>query len=456
MLTYVQMALRAHNKSRSSWSLIGLAVRIAHGQRLHRDNEGRPLSTFEKEMRRRLWWQIIVLDNRATEDRGSDPMILEGSYNTRLPCNANDADYQFSSSHSKYVLHNPSVELKLCSGDQTGLNYASTQPLEDKKGITEMTFNLMCMEAAAVYRKLNFIPPGSQMLTPNQKEILVKECADKIENKYLAACDPTDKAVWVTYMYGRSLILKLWLAVQYPLHSVGSGTAPPLISTSGLQNAISYLTLTEILEENSKGSGFQWFFKSQVPFHAVAVSLAMIIRQPNGPLADQAWAVIARSFAKWTERMAGAKDGMPWGPMKLLMQKAGSARQQQRSQSLTAGAKAISSISSSGISDVIPELPDLNLYESGSTYSTPKGSRLYNMFLPIDTNSTPAEYGILPTIDMSAPEPAMSYMGAPNMDMDFDVSGDSMNWDDWNQFIFDTNVDVQHPSDQMWGSLTQY
>ncbi|RDW61401.1 hypothetical protein BP5796_11293 [Coleophoma crateriformis] len=447
------MALRAHNKSRPSWSLIGLAIRIAHGQRLHRENDGRPLSTFENEIRRRLWWQIIVLDVRAAEDRGSDPMILETSYNTRMPCNANDADYEFSSSKPKYATPDPSLIVKLCSGDQTRLCYASDKPLKDKFGITEMTFNLLSMETAVVYRKINFIPPGSQtMLTPNQKEMLVKECVDKIENKYLAGCDPTDKNVWITYMYGRSLVLKLWLAVQFPLHSVDSGRAS-LMSTSGLQNAISYLTLMEVLDKHSEGSGVQWYFKSQVPFHAAAVSLAMIIRQPQGPLADQAWAVIERNFAKWAERVAGAKDGMPWGPMKILFQKAGATRQQQRLPSMTPGGDTASSISSQRSLDVLPELPNLNLSETTSTYTVPNGGRLFNVFLPTNTPPAPAKFGILPSIDMSAPDPSMPYMGTPNMDMDLDVSGDPANWADWNQFILDTNVDMTDPGDQMWGNI---
>lgn len=42
-------------------------------------------------MRRRLWWQIYILDINIAEDCGTNPRILESWFDTRLPSNVTDA-----------------------------------------------------------------------------------------------------------------------------------------------------------------------------------------------------------------------------------------------------------------------------------------------------------------------------------------------------------------------------
>lgn len=51
-----------------SWSMTGLAVRLAQSLGMHRDGSTFNLPPFEAEMRRRLWWNICILDTPASED----------------------------------------------------------------------------------------------------------------------------------------------------------------------------------------------------------------------------------------------------------------------------------------------------------------------------------------------------------------------------------------------------
>lgn len=57
-----------HHEPRLSWNLSGLAVRLAQNFGIHREGSLFGLSTFDIEMRRRLWWQIAVLDAPSAED----------------------------------------------------------------------------------------------------------------------------------------------------------------------------------------------------------------------------------------------------------------------------------------------------------------------------------------------------------------------------------------------------
>jgi hypothetical protein len=76
--------LRRNDEARRIWTLTGLAVRIAQTLGIHRDGSHFKLPPFETEMRRRLWWQVCVLDARSSEDQGSDPTITDSQFDTKM------------------------------------------------------------------------------------------------------------------------------------------------------------------------------------------------------------------------------------------------------------------------------------------------------------------------------------------------------------------------------------
>jgi hypothetical protein len=78
--------LRRNDDARKIWTLTGLAVRIAQTLGIHRDGSHFNLAPFEIEMRRRLWWQVCVLDSRSSEDHGCDPTIVEAQFDTKMVC----------------------------------------------------------------------------------------------------------------------------------------------------------------------------------------------------------------------------------------------------------------------------------------------------------------------------------------------------------------------------------
>lgn len=60
----MQTLLRANYNSRLMLTLVSLAVRIAQAMGLHLNVTSSLLQPFEREMQRRLWWQICALDAR--------------------------------------------------------------------------------------------------------------------------------------------------------------------------------------------------------------------------------------------------------------------------------------------------------------------------------------------------------------------------------------------------------
>ncbi|KNG50711.1 c6 transcription factor [Stemphylium lycopersici] len=78
--------------ARVIWIFTGIAQRIGQRIGLHRDGENLGLPPFETELRRRLWWQITILEGHSQKlaGTGTSGMILRGD--VRLPLNINDSD----------------------------------------------------------------------------------------------------------------------------------------------------------------------------------------------------------------------------------------------------------------------------------------------------------------------------------------------------------------------------
>lgn len=78
-----------------AWALLGIAIRIALNQGLHRDPSLFPAETFDVvtvELRRRIWHQICSLEFRAAEAKGQEPGLAEDDYTTLLPRNIEDEE----------------------------------------------------------------------------------------------------------------------------------------------------------------------------------------------------------------------------------------------------------------------------------------------------------------------------------------------------------------------------
>ncbi|KXJ92612.1 fungal-specific transcription factor domain-domain-containing protein [Microdochium bolleyi] len=91
-LVFFMLSLSGRYDRHAAWILNGTIVRIAQKMGLHRDGENFGLSPFESELRRRIWWQIVMLDAVYALMSGLGQSLLPRGWNTRKPSNLTDAD----------------------------------------------------------------------------------------------------------------------------------------------------------------------------------------------------------------------------------------------------------------------------------------------------------------------------------------------------------------------------
>lgn len=239
------VCVRRHDDSRFVWTLTGLAIRIAQSLGLHRDGAIFGLCPFDTEMRRRLWWQVCVLDVRAAEDHGTDPSILEPSYDTKMPLNIDDS--------------------MLCP--------EATEPPEPKVGVSELSFCLVRYEICHVSRRLNYTPPGSSFCrekartqTLAEKETIVQECHEMMEKKYLRHFTGAGPLFWVAATVSRLIIAKMGLIIYHPLHNnPGIRNEIPKSTLERLFIAsIEIIEYSRLLETEESTKKWGWLFHTYV------------------------------------------------------------------------------------------------------------------------------------------------------------------------------------------------
>ncbi|EAA29601.2 hypothetical protein GE21DRAFT_6969 [Neurospora crassa] len=85
-------SLQGRSNPHATWVLLGTAIRLARKLGLHVDGKRLGLPPLETEMRRRLWWQLVVLDAKTATISGFKSAAVVRDWSTELPRNLEDTD----------------------------------------------------------------------------------------------------------------------------------------------------------------------------------------------------------------------------------------------------------------------------------------------------------------------------------------------------------------------------
>lgn len=305
--------MRACEASAQQWTLVSVAVRLADAMGLRGVQSSQKFSVLDRELHRRLWFGIGVLDLQSAFDRGSRA-LLGSSELSDWPINADDVDI---TAHS------------------------ISQPARQDR-FTEMSFPHITFHAGICHRKLTELEViaanddanaqdarQQQLATLADFEMAVK----RLEDQHGTA--PTQIEAF-TVMVAQESLVAMRLLFHRPLHKRGKNREA--YQHGQLSNDELLIMATEVLERSqSKRSWFQfaqWAWFKWVKWFALAVVLAELCTA-RGSSADRAWVVAQRSFDDYATIVADTKSGMLWRPIAKLMQRARSLRENQTAMSTT-------------------------------------------------------------------------------------------------------------------------
>lgn len=422
------MCSRLHSSSRDVWALTALVLRIAQALDLPRDGLGQNLPPFEAEMRRRLWWQINILDTRGSEDRGTYPMILENTFTTRRPLNINDEDID------------PSCEI---------------EP-QERIGFTDMTFFLITCEGADMIRCLNYVPPTASdeelEAYGRETERIMKEVTDYVESKFLAMpCGPeTSDLYQLTNMVSQLCKKKAWLCCQYPLQTTRSGPRSKANREEILATAIWILENDPQISPSAHPRQWIWYSRVFVQWHPLAVALVQLCSQTTGPKVEKAWSVVEQVFDLIGDQVADNRKGNLWKPIKRLLSKAQAARAQAIQNDMANPQMAEFNDTPHPYQDAYPiGVPAVD--NSEDFLSSMTGFDLQVNQRQEHSNGTAMAQGDMANGSMEGA--FMPEIG--DISLEQHPPGDAVNWTDWCEFVnstWDPNQAVQRNGGGTWNS----
>lgn len=263
------ICLRRHEDPRVLWSLCGVACRLAITLGLHHDGSRLDISPFDIEIRRRTWWQILILDIRSAEDHGSDPVIIQHSFDTRFPLNIEDED----------------------------IKPAMTEVPAERIGITKMSFCLTRYYTAMTFARLfarpaSFLSPTGSWPEPTlqQKQKWIQDCTRRLDERFFQHYNMDDPLHYVTHTVSKLILAKQWLMVYQPYLKSRSGFELPAPTRDHLfVTSLEAIEASMRLEQQRKTVKWGWLFKTYTQFHAMAFILSELTRRTSGPLVDRAW-----------------------------------------------------------------------------------------------------------------------------------------------------------------------
>ncbi|KAI1079035.1 fungal-specific transcription factor domain-containing protein [Whalleya microplaca] len=476
-------------RSRASWALVALPIRLAQALNLHRDGAGARFPPLEAELRRRLWWQLIVLDIRASEDRGTTTVVARDSYDTRLPLNVNDEDFAPG---------------------------GVAQPVE-RRGPTDATFSLCTAQSSGIFLYLAHAQrtgrdggvggggggsgggggvcagggSGGGNAAASEEEETVAH-AQHLEAQFVTNADPAHAGSYLASVTVRVIVLKLWLVMQYPLHpracrtalpaaasaaataaggsnsndgsgGVGGGGEGPPTATAApprhgvvsreatLRTAVSVMELNEYAQSGPYSERFRWWALTYPQWHPLAVTLAELCMQTRGELVERAWRVVEDVFPRWSETIADTKSGNLWRPIRKLYKKAKAAR--AAATGIGMGTRETKATMPATVTGDAEAEGDVEMKTSPETALPTVGDTTVQQEVPFGTEGGAFE-------EPSMPQDLDKLTMSPNVfnevfsawpDVSFDIPSDigglgSMDWTTWDEFVNETRAEEQSGS----------
>ncbi|KAI1153599.1 hypothetical protein F4825DRAFT_414366 [Nemania diffusa] len=264
----------------AAWILNGVTVRIAQKMGLHRDGELLGLPPFETEMRRRVWWQIILIDTVYALMSGLGQSLLPRSWDTKRPTNIHDADLYPNMTTlqprngptdmiyclvgyevAQMIIDTPNLEAVVL-GNETGLsNAAPPEVIENARRrilrLDETIGNLLD----------NYCDPSMgpiHELAAGMRHLLIGKCQELI-------CPATEQPEW-------------GVEIHSPVDNLFK------ISVVSLEMDVKLYRMTQ-----SQGQ-YLWFILTQFQIEMMIYMAGQLSERTTGNLVERAWVVIEQHY----------------------------------------------------------------------------------------------------------------------------------------------------------------
>ncbi|KAE9364811.1 hypothetical protein N431DRAFT_389140 [Stipitochalara longipes BDJ] len=264
------ISVRHRTAPQSLSAMLGVAIRIAQRMGIHSESALTQSTPLEAELRRRLWWSLVLYDNRISEMAEHKISTLAPTWDCKSPLNVSDSDLRVEMKHPPAVQEKP----------------------------TDSIFAVVRGELGDFVRHtifhLDFTTPALKPLVPEDAELATVE--KMIEDKYLRFCDPENPLHFMTIWWTRSYLGKCRLLEHHSKFS--SSTTPQTDAQRDIliSIAIDMLECDTKLRSSPLTKPFRWLIHLHFAAPAYIQILQDLRTRPGSELAGQAWEAMSDNF----------------------------------------------------------------------------------------------------------------------------------------------------------------
>jgi hypothetical protein len=293
-------------------------------------------SVLEAEMRRRLWWALILFDTRVCETSNHQIVTLDPTWDCKIPLNVNDSDLR--------------LEMK----DPPAIQGATTDALfavvRSKLGdfIRHSALYLDITNPALKQIARSFRGDSSSGDTD------ISKLEEEIEDQYLKSCDPDNPLHFMTIWTTGAQLAK-WRLIEHCLRysdaSVARTETQRDIATS---YALRVLQCDTKIMASPLTRGFAWLHHLYFPFPAYLQVAQDLRTRPFCTQNRQAWEVLSENYEAWSAFLRNPDSPIFVIFAKLILQAWEACKASEDSAKTMAMPKIVSSIMGSMAQTTIP------------------------------------------------------------------------------------------------------
>jgi hypothetical protein len=256
-------------------------------------------SVLEAELRRRLWWSIVLYDTRMAEMTDMRTAILTPTWDCKIPLNVNDFNLRIGINSAPTECGVSSEALFVVIRSHIG-NFIRNDP-------SHLDFINPVLKSVARRNVPSFNAESSDLST----------FESTLEANYLRECDPASPLHFITLWTARLSLAKIGFTQRLSSYCQRPQNQTDEERDIGLAHVRTMLECDTNLMSSSLIKGFRWLLLIYFPFPAYAHLVQDLRRRPLGDHVGKAWQVMSDNYAvRFTEleRKDGVMEKKPESP----------------------------------------------------------------------------------------------------------------------------------------------
>ena len=245
---------------------------------IHDDSTYTRHSALEAEMRRRLWWSLIIFDNRIAEMSEYKTSMLSPIWDCKIPSNVNDSDIRPEMKSPPPVHEEPTEALFAVVRSEVG------------DFLRHCAFHLDFTNSSL--KRIAKLDQHGSELEGGELSALEK----RLENRYLALCNPENPLHFMTIWTTRGYLAKARLLDHYARCSKSSVPQTDTQRKDAFLHALRVLGCDTKLMTSPLTRGYVWFVHLYFPFPAYIHTVQDLKKRPDGEHAAKAWEAMSENY----------------------------------------------------------------------------------------------------------------------------------------------------------------